>query len=247
MTAKRFGGVVGGATTAHSERVANAMGGNIRSASSVLGAPWRTARREKLLQRRVSIALGARSTVASLYEFEAPSRAGLKEFQSPPHSTHVNYTKHTMQSLSYVLALSEGMLDRLDLRVRRDRIAARPIFCAHSVRVLEPRLACREHQLLLRALLVDAREQFVLAHSPFRLPDGRPSALLRLETESSLKPTFALPPVGSRDQIFAADASFRVLSSRNERESRNMRSSKLFVTSSHGKLLNVSIQNHNRR
>ena len=51
----------------------------------------------------------------------------------------------------------------------------------------------------------------------------------------------------SRDQIFAADASFRVLSSRNERESRNMRSSKLFVTSSHGKLLNVSIQNHNRR
>ena len=50
----------------------------------------------------------------------------------------------------------------------------------------------------------------------------------------------------SRDQIFAADASFRVLSSRNERESRNMRSSKLFVTSSHGKLLNVSIQNHNR-
>ena len=128
MTAKRFGGVVGGATTAHSERVAIAMGGNIRSASSVLGAPWRTARREKLLQRRVSIAVGARSEMKSRVATTRGAVASTTkvriEYKSPPYSsTHVDYTKHTMQSLSYVLALSEGMLDRLDLRVRRDRIA----------------------------------------------------------------------------------------------------------------------------
>ena len=69
MTAKRFGGVVGGATTAHSGRVAIAMGGSIRSASSVLGAPWRTARREKLLQRRVSIG-AVDGRVAGVKKFE---------------------------------------------------------------------------------------------------------------------------------------------------------------------------------